>query len=144
MIFFEDVPFFLHLFDFILEDFDVQFELLLHFDVVANFEFILLELLLVFFGRQVQRLKGGGERGEANRMVSLELLIQKDAGGSVTRLFFKFLALWAVLSNFFLFKFHLHKDFYRSSDVVQDRQTVKFQKSITFFAELILVEIINL
>lgn len=44
-----------------LEHLDVQFELLFDLDVVANFAFILLELLLVNLGGQVERLEGASE-----------------------------------------------------------------------------------
>jgi hypothetical protein len=42
---------------FFLKDFNVQFELLLSSDVVSDVRFILLQLLFVFFRRQVQALE---------------------------------------------------------------------------------------
>ena len=40
--------------DLFLEHFNVQFELLFNFDMIAHFCFILLQLLFIFFGRQVE------------------------------------------------------------------------------------------
>jgi hypothetical protein len=41
------------LLDLLVEDLNVQFQLLLDLDMVSDFSLILLELLLVFFGRQI-------------------------------------------------------------------------------------------
>ena len=49
----DGVPLFLHLLNLVLQHLYVQFELLLNLDVVAHLELILLELLLILFGRQV-------------------------------------------------------------------------------------------
>jgi hypothetical protein len=41
--------------------FGLQFQLLLHFNMVSNFSLVLLKLLLVFFWGQIDRLEGGGK-----------------------------------------------------------------------------------
>jgi hypothetical protein len=65
--------------------------------MVANFKLILLKLLLVFFRRKIKRLKSRRERRKTYRMLSLQLLVEKYARGSVTRFFFELLSLAAVL-----------------------------------------------
>ena len=145
MFFFESVSLLLHLFDLVLQDFNVQFKLLFDLDVVADLKFILLKLLLILFGWKIQRLKGRRERREPHRVLALQLLVQKNTGGSVTRLLFKLLTLTAaVLCNLLLFKLHLHEDFNGCSDVVQDSQAVEFQESVSLLAELVFIEIIDL
>lgn len=55
---------FLFLFKFFnsfVQNFNVKFELLLYLDVVSNFSFVLLKLLLVFFWWQIDTLKSRGE-----------------------------------------------------------------------------------
>ena len=54
---FEFFALFLEVVDFLGEDFDVQFELLFDFYVVADFGLVHLELGLILFGSEVQRLK---------------------------------------------------------------------------------------
>lgn len=144
MFFLESISFLFHLFDFVLQNLNVQFQLLFNLNVIANFKFILLKLLFVFFGRKIQRFKSRRKRRETHRMLPRHLLVKKDTGRGVTGLLFKFLALTAVLCKFFLLKLHLHKDFNWCSDVVQNSQTVKFQESISLLTELVFIEIINL
>jgi hypothetical protein len=54
LVLFDLVALLLHLFNLVLEHFDVQFELLFDLDMVANFELILLKLLFVFLGREIE------------------------------------------------------------------------------------------
>lgn len=50
--------FLLQVVDLLLQDFNVEFELLLDLDMVSNFRFVILQLGLVLFGRQVNRVEG--------------------------------------------------------------------------------------
>ena len=47
----------IELFNFFIENLDVQFELLLHLDVVTHLCLVVLQLLLVLLGRQIQRVE---------------------------------------------------------------------------------------
>jgi hypothetical protein len=53
--------FFLHLFDLVLEDFNVEFQLLFDFDVVPDFKLILLQLLLAEGRWELHWLQGRWE-----------------------------------------------------------------------------------
>ena len=52
---------FVEVLDLLVQHFDVQLKLLLHLDVVANISLVLLQLLLVLLGRQINRLEGRRE-----------------------------------------------------------------------------------
>lgn len=58
------LPFFFLFFqvvDFLLQHLDVQFQLLLDFDMVTNFGLIVLQLSFVLFGWEVDGVESGGE-----------------------------------------------------------------------------------
>lgn len=55
--------FLLQVVDFLLQYLDMQFQLLLHFDMVANLGLIVLKLSLVLFGRQVDGVESACELG---------------------------------------------------------------------------------
>ena len=65
----------LELVNFFLQNFDVQLKLLLNFDVVTDFSFVLLELLLVFLRRQIDWLEGRCEFRSCSVIVSLETIM---------------------------------------------------------------------
>ena len=61
MILLDSVTLLFHVLDLILEYFNMQLELLLHLDVVANLELVLLELRLYLLGWQVKGFLCRGE-----------------------------------------------------------------------------------
>ena len=65
----------LELVNFFLKNFDMQFKLLLNFDVITDFSFVLLELLLVFLRRQIDWLEGRSEFRSCSVIVSLETIM---------------------------------------------------------------------
>ena len=54
---------FFQIIDFLLQNFDVEFQLLFNLDVIAHLSLVLLELLLVLLRWEVDRLEGGAEVG---------------------------------------------------------------------------------
>lgn len=110
-------PFTLELVNFFLEYLNVQLELLLYLDVVADFALVLLQLLLVLFWRQGQALVCAREvrRGyvvaEAQRLTST----------------FLFTVGWIILV---IFEFHLHENLNAGADVVENGETVKLRETL--------------
>ena len=58
MILLDSFTLLLHVLDLVLEDLNMQLELLLHLDVVADLELVLLELRLYLLGWQVEGFLG--------------------------------------------------------------------------------------
>lgn len=54
---------FLELFDLLIKHLNMKLQLLLDLDVISHLGLILLQLLLILFGRQVDGLERGGEAG---------------------------------------------------------------------------------
>ena len=117
----------LQIVNFLLQHFDVQLQLLLHLDVVADFALVLLQLQLVLLRRQVQRLEGRRKlRGRA--VISLAEALQLGLLDSVL----------------IVIQFHLHEDFYTGADVVQHRQAVQLGQAFALLRKLILLKHVDL
>ena len=109
--------------DLFLQDLNVEFKLLLSSDVVADVRLILLQLLFVFFRRQVQTLECGCELGSRSIILAYSEATEVLFSVSLRRLVF--------------FALHLHEDLYLLSDVVQNRQAVVFAKAVLLDRQLL-------
>lgn len=90
----------LEVIDLFLEHLNVQFQLLFHFDVISDFTFVLLQLLFVFFGRQIQTLERRGKFASC-------AVVPAVGAAEASRLS----CLIVSILVFVIFKFHLHQDF---------------------------------
>lgn len=90
----------------LLQHFDVQLQLLLHFDVVPNFSLILLQLLFIFFGRFLNTLES---RGELRR-----------CGSPIPRHTSQHRVCAISASLLLLIQLHLHENLNARPDVLQD------------------------
>ena len=87
----------------VLQHFDMQLQLLFHFDMVPHLRFVLLQLLFILLRRQVQRLgRWRLRRVQLTRLVAFQVLKQ------------------SLLSrvSLIVIQFHLHQYLYRRFDVV--------------------------
>ena len=84
--------------------------------MIPDFSFILLQLLLILFWRQIERLESGAQAGVVQILSSDDISTRVD----VATVLIHVEAADVLLTNFVVdtFIFHLHEDFDRGLDVV--------------------------
>lgn len=115
--------------DFLLEHLDVQLELLLHLYMVSHLRLIILQLLLILLGWQVQRVE---RRRKLTRRPVVDIRIE------AIRL------LLARTNVLFFFKPELHQVFKLGLDVGQNGETGQVSKARPFVCEFLWLDHVEL
>lgn len=115
--------------------------------MVSNFCFILLKLLLVFLGRQINWLKSGWKTS----VVQIISTRANTSSSSIEIAMCKLIeAMMIIIVSIGSFRrigtllFHLHEYFDGGLYIIQNRKTVKLQKTFPLLFELFLAESVNL
>jgi hypothetical protein len=131
------------LFDPLVEHLNVQLELLLNLDMVSDFGLILLQLLLVLFGRQVNRLEGRGKPSFVEISTGPDSPSASGVQVAVGELIQNMVAS-VPIPVFVAFVLYLHQNFNRCLYVVQDCEAVELQQTLSLLTELVLSESVHL
>lgn len=110
--------------------------------MISHLSFILLQLLLILFWRQIKWLKSRTQPSVIQVFTSEDISTRVDVAAVLVH--HESVVLFVLLVRFKTFVFHLHQDFDGGFDVVQHRKAVELCKSISFFFELVVSKSINL
>lgn len=117
--------------DLLLEDLDVQLELLLNFDVVPHLRLVLLQLRLVLFGRQVDRVERRSELARRIVEATCRAIVMPVVASARVRLLV-------------FFKPTLHDVLELSLDVAQNGQTGQVAQPASLISQLLRLNHVDL